>query len=122
MRIRYHTAKGSVYIQTVCGEDEYWLKEDHDGSLHAMAGGIHIARKKLKELIREYPSTLLDKTYCFDIGVEQEFFEDAKRERFRGKIGTEPTVIFFLVRQGDRYAIGSSSEVVKIEKEEEVNS
>lgn len=119
METRYYTKKGSVYIQTTTEVGEYWVKEDADGVMHSLAGGIHIARTKLQELIDEYPRTLLDKTFCFNIGVEKEFFDDAKREKFTGLIEVEPTVIFFLVKTGDRYAIGSSSEVVNIESSEE---
>lgn len=120
MRIRYYTDKGSVYIQTVSGDNEYWTKEDTAGEVHPLAGGIHIARSRLRELIREYPTTLLDKTLCFGMGAEKEFFEDAQRERFSGLFEAEPTVIFFLVKHaGDTYGLGCSSEVVRIEKDEE---
>lgn len=118
MKIRYYTKKGSVYIQTICDEGEYWVKEDADGTLHSLVSGLHISRARLQELVHEYPSTLLDKTYCFEFGVEKEFFEDAKREKFSGMMEAEETVIFFLVKHEDRYAIGCSSEVMKIEKKE----
>ena len=118
MRIRYYTDKGSVYIQTVSSAGEFWTKEDAAGEIHPLAGGMHIARSRLQELIREYPTTLLDKTLCFGMGVEKEFFEDAQRERFSGLLEAEPTVIFFLVKHpGDTYGLGCSSEVVRIEKD-----
>jgi hypothetical protein len=104
MQIRYHTSKGSVYIHTLSSDRDYWVKED---------------TKKLQELVREYPSTLLDKTYCFDVGVEREFFTDAKLEQCETMFETEETVVIFMVkRESDRYAIGCSSEVVSIEKVE----
>lgn len=118
MKIRYHTAKGSVYVQTKGPAGEYWVKESSDGVMQSLAGGVHIALPRLQELIDEYPRTLLDKTFCFNIGAEREFFEDAVREAYHGALGDEQTVIFFLVKAGDRYAVGCSSEVVRIEKEE----
>lgn len=118
MKFRYFTAKGSTYIQTKTEVGEYWVKQGADGVIHALAGGVHISRQTLQELIDEYPRTMLDKTFCFNLGVEKEFFEDAQRESFRGGIEDEPTVIFFLVKAGDRYAIGSSSEITRIEKED----
>ncbi|MHC5183370.1 MAG: hypothetical protein ACYSPI_03730, partial [Planctomycetota bacterium] len=64
MQIRYHTSKGSVYIHTLGGGQDYWVKEDTNGAIHPLAEGLHISKQKLQELVREYPSTLLDKTYC----------------------------------------------------------
>ncbi|MHC5122193.1 MAG: hypothetical protein ACYSO7_11905 [Planctomycetota bacterium] len=62
---------------------------------------------------------MLDKTYCFDVGVEREFFTDAKLEQCETMFETEETVVIFMVkRESDRYAIGCSSEVVSIEKVE----
>jgi hypothetical protein len=119
MQIRYHTSKGSVYIHTLGGDQDYWVKEDAEGAIHPLAEGLHISKSKLQELVREYPSTLLDKTYCFDIGVEREFFTDAKLEQCETMFETEETVVIFMVkRDSDRYAIGCSSEVVNIEKVE----
>jgi hypothetical protein len=116
MQIKYHTSHGSIYTHTIRDGREYWVKEDKDGQIYPLAEGFHISKVKLQELVREYPSTLLDRTYCFDIGVEREFFEDAKQEPGDGLLGTEQTVIVFLVkRNGDRYAVGCSSEVVNIE-------
>jgi hypothetical protein len=117
MHIKYYTQKGSVYIHTFEESGDYWIKEDTAGQIHSLAGGLHISKNKLQELVREYPSTLLDKTYCFDMGVEKEFFDDAKREQFDGVFNAEDTVILFMVkREQDRYGIGCSSRVVKIEK------
>ena len=116
MQRKFFTIKESIYIQTIKGGKEFWIKQDKDGEIDSLMGGIHISRKKLKELIKEYPSSLLDKTCCFDADVEREFFEDAKREKFTGSIEGEETVIFFLVkREPDRYGIGSSSLVERIE-------
>ena len=117
MQRKFFTIKESLYIQTIEGDKKFWIKQDKDGEIQPLMGGIHILRKKLKELMREYPSSLLDKTCCFDADVEREFFEDAKREKFTGSIESEETVIFFLVkREPDRYGIGCSSLVERIEE------
>ena len=117
MEKKYFTKKSGVYIQKIEGGKEFWIKQEADGQICQLMGGIHISRQKLRELIKEYPSSLLDKTYCFDGDVEREFFEDAKRERFIGGIETEQTVIFFLVKRGpDKYGIGCSSLIERIEE------
>ena len=117
MERRYFTKKGGIYIQKIGGGREFWIKQDETGEIHPLIGAIHISRKKLKELVREYPSSLLDKTYCFDLDVEREFFEDVKREKFTGSIESEETVIFFLVkRDSNRFGIGCSSLVEKIKE------
>ena len=119
MHRQFITQKGSTYIQTIEGQREYWRKENSDGQIHPLAAGVHISRQKLQELVDEYPSSLLDRTYCFDADVEREFFEDACRERYLGPLGKEPTVVFFLIRRdGNKYGIGCSSPVVKIEEVE----
>ncbi|MFA5238519.1 MAG: hypothetical protein WC476_02250 [Phycisphaerae bacterium] len=117
MQRKYLTKKGSFYIQSVRRGKELWIKQDRDGEIQTLVGGIHISKKRFRELIKEYPSSLLDKTYCFDLDTEREFFEDARREKFIGNIEDEDTVIFFLVKKGpDKYGIGCSSLVMKIEE------
>jgi len=117
MERRYFTKKGGIYIRKIEGDRESWVKQDKNGKIQPLIGAVHISRKKLKELVREYPSSLLDKTYCFDSDVEREFFEDVKRERFIGSIESEDTVIFFLVkRESNRYGIGCSSLVERIKE------
>jgi hypothetical protein len=117
MQRKFFTKKGSVYTQSIRRGKELWIKKDRDGEIQTLVGGIHISRKRFKELIKEYPSSLLDKTYCFDADVEREFFEDAKREKFTGSIEDEDTVIFFLIKKGpDKYGIGCSSLVERIEE------
>jgi hypothetical protein len=117
MQRKFFTKKGSVYTQTVKRGKEFWIKEDKNGEIEPLVGGIHVSRKKLRELIKEYPSSLLDTTYCFDLDSEREFFEDAKREKFTGNIKNEDTVIFFLVKKGpNKYGIGCSSLVKRIEE------
>jgi hypothetical protein len=122
MQRKFFTKKKSIYIQTIRRAPggkpkELWLKQDKDGEIQPLVGGIHISRKKIRELIKEYPSSLLDKTYCFDADIEREFFEDAKRERFIGNIEDEETVIFFLIKKRpNRYGIGCSSPIERIEE------
>jgi len=116
VRLKYFTKRGSVYTRQIEGERELWLKEDRGGIIHSLAGGIHISIEKLQKLVSDYPS-LLDRTYCFDMGVEKEFFDGAKKEAFRGNIEKEDTIIFFLYRKGDKYAIGCSSLIERIEEE-----
>ena len=117
MHIKYYTKKGSVYIHTIEESHEYWIKEDTDGEVHPIVEALHISVNKLQELIREYPSTLLDKTYCFEMGAEKEFFDDAKREVFDGVIEAEDTVILMLLKHSDEhYGLCCSSQVVRVEK------
>jgi hypothetical protein len=119
MQIKYYTTKGSIYIQTLEQDKDYWIKEDSEGQIHALAAGLHISIQSLQELIREYPSTLLDKTYLFGDGVEEEFFADAQREHVDGLMDEEETVILFLVKHSSgRYQLGCRSQVVKTEKVE----
>jgi hypothetical protein len=117
MERKYLTKKGSVYIQSTSKGRELWIKQDKGGKIETLMGGIHISKKRFKELLSEYPATLLDTTYCFGLDVEREFFEDAKREKFTGNVMDEDTVIFFLIKRGpDKYGIGCSSLVTKIEE------
>jgi len=117
MERTYFTKKGGIYIQKIQEGTEFWIKQEKTGEIRPLIEAIHISRKKLKELVREYPSSLLDKTYCFDLDVEREFFEDVKREKFTGSIESEETVIFFLVkRESNRFGIGCSSLVEKIKE------
>ena len=117
MHIKYYTKKGSVYVHTVDGSMNYWVKEDTDGEFHPIAEALHISKARLLDLIKEYPSSLLDKTLAFDAGVEQEFFDDARREPLEPFFDTEETVILFMVKHdSDHYSIGCSSQVIKVEK------
>lgn len=116
MEIRYHTKKGSIYIQRIEEGGELWLKENRYGEIRSLAGGVHISVRSLHKLVTERPS-LLDSTYCFDMGVEKDLFEDAKKERFTNGTEKEETIIFFLTKKGnDQYGIGCSSLIDKIER------
>jgi hypothetical protein len=119
MEIRYFTTMGSVYTQRIEGKEEFWFKKEKDGQTIFLAVAVHIAFTKLKELIREYPSSLLDKTYCFSADVEKEFLEDAKKEAFVGDlkdVEREKTVICFLEKIGEHYKLGCSSLIVRMEE------
>ena len=116
MEIRYHTKKGSIYIQRIQEDRELWVKEGRDGTIHSLAGGVHISVRSLHKLVTERPS-LLDSTYCFDMGVEKDLFDDAKKERFTSGTEKEETIIFFLTKKGEgQYGIGCSSLIDKIEE------
>jgi hypothetical protein len=108
----------------VCRKDEsgnaHWTKRDRYGRQFELAGAIHLPRTRLQELLREYPSTVLDTTLCFGNGLAREFFDDAKREHITDiPEGTE-TNIFFIQKKGeDKFTIGYSSVIHRIEKTEE---
>jgi hypothetical protein len=119
MEIRYFTKKGSIYIQKIEEGQEFWIRKEKDGQTSMLAGAVHISYKRLQELIREYPSSLLDKTYCFGVDVEKEFLEDAKKETFIGDsadIRRDKTVICFLLKTGEHYRLGCSSLVERTEE------
>jgi len=116
MQINYFTKRGSIYKRKIENDSEIWFKEDRSGDDHALVGGIHVSIKKLQKIVSDYPS-LLDRTYAFDMGVEKEFFEGAKKEQFTGDIGNEETVIFFLAqKEFGTYGIGCSSLIERIEE------
>ena len=118
MQTSYFTKRGSIYTHKVDAEKEIWFKEDRAGEMHSLAGGVYITIRKLQKLVSDYP-LLLDRTYAFDMGVEKEFFEEAKKEQFKGDIGDEETIIFFLIKKEfGTYGIGSSSLIERIETEE----
>jgi hypothetical protein len=119
MEIRYFTKVGSVYTQRIEGQDEFWFKTEKDGQTIFLTAGVHIAFAKLKELIREYPSSMLDKTFCFSADVEKEFLADAKKEAFIGDledVAREQTVICFLEKIGTHYKLGCSSLIERMEE------
>ena len=119
MEIRYFTTMGSVYTQRIEGEDEFWFKQEKDGHTVFLAAAVHITFTKLKELISEYPSSLLDKTYCFSADVEKEFLADARKEAFIGDledVAREQTVICFLEKIGEHYKLGCSSLIERMEE------
>ena len=56
MKIKYHTAKGSIYVQTRGAAGDYWVKEASDGTLHSLAGGV-LAPLDLLAMVVANPST-----------------------------------------------------------------
>lgn len=123
MQIRYYTKKGSIYIyQTDTSGNGSWLKQDRNGLFLPLAGAIHLLRTRLQELVREYPTSALDTTVCFGNGVAKEFFDDARREHIGDIPAGQETNIFFLLSKGkDKYTLGYSSVVRRIEKIETVD-
>jgi len=119
METRYFTKKGSIYIQKIEGGQEFWIKKEKDGEIYPLAAAVHLASRKLKELVKEYPSSLLDRTYCFETDVEKEFLEDAKNEAFIGNlrdVQVEQTVICFIIKSENKYKLGYSSLIEKMEE------
>lgn len=120
MQIRYYTKKGSVYI---CSKDDSgarWIKCDRFGRQLELAGAIHLPRTRLQDLLREYPSSVLDTTLCFGNGLAREFFDDAKREHITDiPDGIETNIFFIQKKAEDKFTIGYSSVVQRIEKNEE---
>ena len=120
MRIQYFTQKGSVY--TYQADTGQWLKQDRNGIFLPLAGGIHLPRTRLQELIRDYPTSALDTTVCFGDSLAKEFFDDARREHMIDIPEGQETNIFFLVcKENAKYSLGYSSAVQQIEKTETVN-
>ena len=117
MQIQYFTQKGSVYACQNDATGKQWSKKDRNGVLLLLAGGIHLTRKRLQELISEYPTSALDTTVCFGDSLAKEFFDDAKREHLDKIPDGQETHIFFLLKKGDgKYSLGYSSPIQKIEK------
>ncbi|MBC8379821.1 MAG: hypothetical protein H8E62_11695 [Planctomycetes bacterium] len=116
MQIHYHTKSGSIYVRTTAAAGDIWHKVDADGQRESLAGGMHLTRKRLQQLITDYPVSALDSTVCFGEGVAREFFDDAKRENAVQVDDAEESAIFFLTERGfGQYGIGYSSRVEKVE-------
>jgi hypothetical protein len=122
MQVQYFTKKGSLYICQKNTSGDVWFKRGRDGLFQPLAGAIHLARTRLQDLLREYPSSVLDTTLCFGNGLAKEFFDDAKREHITDIPEGKETNIFFLLNKGeDKYTIGYSSAIERIEKTEDVS-
>ncbi len=116
MKIHYHTKSGSIYIRTMAEGGDVWHREDADGNREALAGGIHLTRRRLQQIITDYPVTARDKTTCFGEAVAKEFFDDAKREDSVYVDDDQESTIFFLTEKGlDQYGLNYSSRVERIE-------
>lgn len=116
MQYKYHTKSGSVYVRTVDAYGDTWDKIDKKGQHTFLAGAMHLTRRRLQELITDYPLAVLDRTALLAKSVAKEFFDDARREGAAQVPQTEESMIFFLIDRGDgKYSIGYSSRVEKIE-------
>jgi hypothetical protein len=122
MQIKYFTKKGSVYICQTDASGCVWFKQDRDGVCQPLAGAIHLSRTRLQELMREYPPSARDTTFCFGNGLAKEFFDDAQREHIADIPAGAETNIFFLLSKGeDKFTLGYSSTIQRIEKSETTN-
>lgn len=120
MKIQYFTQKGSVYIYQTQAAGGMWYKRDRAGLLAPLAGAIHLPRTRLQDLLREYPTSAFDSTMCFGNGLAKEFFEDVQREHIPDipNDGRETNIFFLLCKGEDKFTLGYSSIVQKIEKSE----
>jgi hypothetical protein len=118
MKIKYHTKKGSVYTHQVFDERELWTKEDKDGIVQSLDSAIHITVKSLQKLVINN-SSLLDRTYSFDLHIDRDFFENAKKEHISGNAKGEDSLIFFVLKKSPgQYGVGCSSLITQIERED----
>lgn len=117
MKIKYHTKKGSVYIRQIFDEREMWVKQEKDGVIQPLDCGIHITIKSLQKLVINN-SSLLDRTYSYDLHIDRDLFESAKKERITDSTNGDESLIFFVVKKGQgQYGVGCSSLIQKIEME-----
>lgn len=123
MQTQYFTKKGSLYICQTGSSGDVWLKRGRTGLFQPLAGAIHLTRPRLQDLLREYPTSVLDTTLCFGNGLAAEFFDDAKREHIADIPLGQETNIFFLLNKGEgKFTIGYSSVIERIEKTHEKTS
>ena len=116
MQIIYYTKHGSEYVCRTDSGRSVWYKRDRDG-LVPLAGAFHLPRTRLQALIAEYPRSAVDSTVCFGSGMAREFFEDARREHILDIPEGIETNIFFMIRKADdRYILGYSSTIERIER------
>lgn len=115
-QIHYHTKSGSIYVRTVDETGESWHRETPDGKRFDLAGGMHLTRQRLQQIITDYPANVMDKTACLCEGVAIEFFFDAKHHASVDVPEHEESTIFFLINRGlGQYGIGHSSRIEKVE-------
>jgi hypothetical protein len=116
MQYKYHTKSGSVYVRTVDAYGDTWDKFDKAGQSVSLAGAIHLTRKRLQEIVTDYPVTALVQTTILGQSVAREFFDDVKREGSKTIPEGEESAIFFLIDRGEgRCSLGYSSRIEKIE-------
>lgn len=93
------------------------MKQDKDGVTQPLDSGIHITIKSLHKLVVNNAS-LLDRTYSFDMDIDKDFFDSAKKEHITGSTNGDESLIFFVLKKGPgKYGVGCSSLIEKIEKE-----
>ena len=120
MQYKYYTKSGSVYIRTVDAYGDTWDRQDKAGRPIPLAGAVHLTRRRLQELITDYPVNVLDRTALMSRSVAREFFDDVKREEKKPIPQGEESLIFFLLDLGDgKYSIGYSSPVERVEIREQ---
>lgn len=118
MKIKYHTKKGSIYTHQVFDERELWTKENKDGIVQSLDSGIHITIKSLQKLVINN-SSLLDRTYSFDLHIDRDLFENAKREGIKAGANGEDSLIFFTIKKDHgQYGVGCSSLITRVEMED----
>ena len=121
MQYKFHTRSGSVYVHTVDTYGDTWHKVDRKGGESPLAGAVHLTRRRLQELITDYPIAALARTAFLSVSVAKEFFDDVEREGSARVPETEESAIFFLIDRGEgRYNLGYSSRVEKIEAVETI--
>lgn len=116
MQYKYHTKSGSLYIRTVDAYGDTWDKIDKDGNLTPLAGAMHITRRRLQEIITDYPLIILNRTALLGKSIAKDFFEDVRREGIVHIPKNEESLIFFLIEKEDgKYSVGYSSRVERVE-------
>jgi len=116
MQVHYHTKSGSVYVHTTDAYGDDWYKIDNEGRQSPLAGAMHLTRRRLQEIVTDYPVAALLRTTILGESVAREFFDDVKREGSKQVPPGEESSIFFLIDRGNgQYGLGYSSRVMKIE-------
>jgi hypothetical protein len=118
MQTHYYTKHGSVYIYRADDAGGQWFRRDRAGTQILLAGAIHLTRRRLQDLLAEYPRSATDSSVCFGTPVAEEFFDDAKREHLTETPDGTETRIFYLIQKGDdKFSLGYSSTVQRFEKQ-----
>lgn len=116
MQYKYYTKTGSIYIRTQDAYGDTWDKIDKDGGLIPLTGAMLITRRRLQEIITDYPLIILNRTALISKHIAKDFFEDVQREGIVHIPEQEEALIFFLIeREGGQYTVGYSSRVERVE-------
>lgn len=123
MQYKYHTKSGCVYVRTVDVYGDDWVRLVPGGRPEPLAGAMHVTRRRLQELITDYPVNVLDHTALIGRCIAKEFFDDVEREGGVCVSVAEDSTIFFLVDRGEgQYSLGHSSRVERIETSESIEA